>query len=230
MLKVCGMRDAANIRDVERLGPDLMGFIFWPRSSRYVAAVPGYMPTSCRRVGVFVDEDIERVCDTADAFGLHVIQLHGHESPDYILRLRHAAASLPHVVGQGGEPAVIKAFSIATVGDLALTAPYTGVADMLLFDTKAQLPGGTGCCFDWSVLNAYEGDTPFLLSGGIGPDDVPRLQAFCQTCPGHVAECLAGIDINSRFETAPAMKDVHMLRCFFDRLGRTTEHNKPQKQ
>ena len=106
---------------------------------------------------------------------------------------------------------IIKAFNIATAEDLAQTKPYEGIVDYFLFDTKAQLPGGSGEQFDWSVLSHYEGTTPFLLSGGIGPDDAERIKSF------HHPRCI-GIDLNSRFEIAPGLKDVYQLKDFISNL------------
>ena len=192
------MRDAENIREVESLGIDMMGFIFWPKSKRYVSESPTYLPKSCKRVGVFVDEGIEQVQRIAEEYALDIIQLHGHESPDYIRQLDSVC---------GDTIATIKAFNIATTDDFAQTKPYEGVVDYFLFDAKAQLPGGNGEKFDWSVLSAYDGETPFLLSGGIGSDDAERIRTF------HHPKCI-GIDLNSRFEITPGLKDVNKLREF----------------
>ena len=187
------MREAENIREVEALGIDLMGFIFWPKSKRYVSEKPAYLPQKCKRVGVFVDEDIDQVKRIAEDFALDFIQLHGSESPAYIFQL--------------GGLHVIKAFNIATAEDLELTKPYDGLVDYFLFDTKATLPGGSGQQFDWNVLEAYNGATPFLLSGGIGPDDAERVKSY------YHPKCV-GIDLNSRFEIAPGLKDVNTMRSF----------------
>ena len=191
MIKVCGMRDAENIRDVESLGIDLMGFIFWPRSSRYVAERPAYLPTHCKRVGVFVDETIETVCRLAADYAL-----------DYIRTLN-------------AQCSVIKAFNIATAADLAQTAPYVGLVDYFLFDTKGPSVGGNGEKFDWSILSAYDGSTPFLLSGGIGPDDAESLSSYLSVLDSR--HCI-GIDLNSRFERSPGLKDVATLRRFLTQL------------
>ena len=197
IVKVCGMRDADNIRDAEALGIDWIGLIFWPRSSRYVAEPPPYLPRHCRRVGVFVDEDLETVKRIATGYALDIIQLHGHETPEYADLLRPWK--------------VVKAFNIATVDDLAHTHDYEGHADYFLFDTKAEHVGGNGRQFDWNVLADYHGQTPFLLSGGIGPDDARRVRKF------HHPQC-AGIDLNSRFELAPALKDIQQLKQFLQQL------------
>ena len=198
IIKVCGMRDAENIRKVEAQGIDLMGFIFWPKSSRYVSERPAYLPTNCKRVGVFVDEDIETVKRITEDYALDFIQLHGHESRAYCAQLKGLK--------------LIKAFNIATTEEFKQTEPYTGIVDYFLFDTKGKSVGGNGEKFDWSVLSAYDGETPFLLSGGIGPDDAGRVKTFRHP------KCL-GIDLNSRFEQAPGLKDINKLKDFLNALN-----------
>ena len=210
IIKVCGMRDAENIRKVEAQGIDLMGFIFWPKSSRYVSERPAYLPTNCKRVGVFVDEDIETVKRIAEDYALDFIQLHGHESRAYCAQLKGLK--------------LIKAFNIATTEDFKQTESYTGIVDYFLFDTRKPLrevggwlpPGGTGEKFDWSVLSAYDGNTPFLLSGGIGPDDAEVLTSHLS--PLTSKKCV-GIDLNSRFEQAPGLKDINKLKDFLNALN-----------
>ena len=197
-VKVCGMREAENIREVEALGIDLMGFIFWPKSSRYVSERPAYMPQTAKRVGVFVNEDIKQVKRIAEEYSLDVIQLHGSESPDYIRQLGSVC---------GDTIATVKAFNIATAADLDATKSYEGIVDYFLFDTKTPIPGGSGVQFDWSLLADYVGQTPFLLSGGIGPDDAERVKTFQHP------KCI-GIDLNSRFEISPGLKDVEKLKKF----------------
>lgn len=210
LIKVCGMRHADNIRQVEALGPDWMGLIFWPRSSRYVDRRPDYLPTRARRVGVFVDQPADEIVRIARDYRLDAIQLHGHETPADLRRLRAVLdADLDAI--RGTAPVLIKAFSISTAADLKRTADYDGTADYLLFDTKTPLAGGSGRQFDWRVLDAYHGTTPFLLSGGIGPDDTGRLAAF------HHPRCI-GIDLNSRFELEPGLKDVEKLKTFIKKI------------
>ena len=198
MIKVCGMRDAENIREVEALGIDLMGFIFWPKSSRYVSERPAYLPTKCKRVGVFVDEDIETVRRIADDYALDYIQLHGHESRAYCAQLKGLK--------------LIKAISVSGEDDIATYKTYEGLVDYFLFDTKCPSVGGSGQQFDWTVLADYVGETPFLLSGGIGPDDAKRVKA------SHHSKCI-GIDLNSRFEIAPGVKDINKLKDFLNALN-----------
>jgi phosphoribosylanthranilate isomerase len=203
--KVCGMRDAQNIRDVEALGIDWIGMIFWPRSKRYVAEVPSYLPEHLKKVGVFVDSTLDDILQHFSDYQLDIIQLHGQESPDF------AKALKPHTI--------IKAFNIEKADDLLQTEKYEGIADYFLFDTRKPPrevggwlpPGGTGEKFDWSVLTAYQGKTPFLLSGGIGPEDAESVRSF------HHPRCI-GIDLNSRFESEPGFKDINQLKTFINKL------------
>ncbi len=183
IIKVCGMMYGQNIRDVERLQPDMMGFICWEGSKRNVAETPDYLPDLCR-VGVFVDPTIEYVIRKKQELGLNRIQLHGSESAAFCQSV-HEATGLP----------IIKAISVNTVDDIKLYHNYetTTSVDLLLFDTKCKTYGGSGERFDWDILLHYDGDKPFLLAGGIGPDDVRRVLSFRH--PRFV-----GIDLNSRFE------------------------------
>ena len=197
IVKVCGMRDAQNIRDVEQLGVDWIGMIFWSQSKRFVAEVPSYLPKHQKRVGVFVDAPLEDIRQHISDYQLNIIQLHGQESPDYVKALK------PHTT--------IKAFNIAKADDLVQTEQYEGIADYFLFDTKGLMVGGNGQKFDWSVLTAYHGKTPFLLSGGIGLDDAESIGSFHHPC------CI-GIDLNSRFEISPALKDIDKLRTFLGKI------------
>ncbi len=134
-------------------------------------------------------------------YALDFIQLHGSESPDYISQLND-------------QWPIIKAFNIATAEDLEATKPYEGIADYFLFDTKGKSVGGNGEKFDWSVLKSYNGETPFLLSGGIGPDDAEMVKS---QFPILNAKCI-GIDLNSRFEIAPALKDINKLKEFIKKI------------
>jgi len=205
-IKVCGMRETANIQAVEALGIDYMGFIFWPKSSRYVDSIPSYLPTKCQRVGVFVDSDLGDVLSHISDYRLDAVQLHGCESPQYVNSLRAAwKAKGCHTVQ------IIKAISVSSCYDIATYKDYEGNVDYFLFDTKCQSVGGSGKQFDWSVLANYDGSTPFLLSGGIGPDDAEQVHAFQHPM-------LAGIDLNSRFEVSPALKDINKLEKFLQAL------------
>jgi len=202
------MREAENIRQVEALAPDWMGFIFWKKSKRNVCKIPSYLPTACKRVGVFVDESPDTIRRIAQGYALDLIQLHGQEPPE---GLRHLRSLCSVYCGTTAVPRLIKAFNIATAEDLEKTKPYEGLADYFLFDTKGKMVGGNGQQFDWTLLQHYHGSTPFLLSGGIGPDDAGRVKSF------HHPQCI-GIDLNSRFETEPGLKDTELLSAFIKQI------------
>lgn len=195
--KVCGMRESGNIREVEALGIDWMGFIFWAHSARNVSLKPDYLPSKCKRVGVFVNAPMAFIREKVREFGLDILQLHGCEDEDFIRQLR---AELPSLT-------LVKALNVAREEDLEQSKRYEGLCDYFLFDTKAEKVGGNGKSFDWDILHNYKGATPFLLSGGIAPDDKERLRAF------HHPQ-MAGIDLNSRFEIHPALKDIQLLTSF----------------
>lgn len=207
LIKVCGMRDSANIEQVRCLNPDMIGLIFYARSPRFVGTEPlphltaSFAPAL--KVGVFVNETVAVVADIAARFRLNAVQLHGNESPAECAALRQAGLK------------VIKAFGISSTADFAQCASYSDCCDMFLFDTRTAGYGGAGVKFDWSILAEYKQDTPFLLSGGISADDAADIRSISHPQ-------LAGIDLNSRFETAPALKDVEKLRRFIADL--TTEN------
>lgn len=199
IVKVCGLRDPDNIRAVDRLAPDLAGFIFYDRSPRRVPGDDEHAQAvrGCRTaaVGVFVNAPAEEMLRTAERFALRWLQLHGDEPPETCQTLRRQ--------GYG----IIKAVRIAAAGDLDAARAYESCADYLLFDTRCAGFGGSGQRFDWSLLGAYTGRTPFLLSGGLGPDCADDLLRFSHPR-------FAGVDLNSGFETAPGMKDPEKLEKF----------------
>ena len=202
-IKVCGMRDAGNVRAVAQLGIDWMGFIFAPKSPRYTDKVPARTDAeqNVKRTGVFVNAAEEDICEKAAKFDLDYIQLHGSESRGFCLRLRK------RMEAEGKAVKLIKAISVKDAEDVKRCEEYKDTVDFFLFDTKTPLAGGSGKQFDWSILDAYHGDIPFLLSGGIGPEDAGRIKEF------HHPKCI-GIDLNSRFETEPGLKDVDKLEAF----------------
>lgn len=201
MIKVCGMREPENIRAVTDLGVDLMGFIFWEKSPRNACEAPVVVPEGVKGVGVFVDENPVIIVERAQSHALSYVQLHGNESPELIEAVK---SLLPNIK-------IIKALSIREADDVKRWRLYDGIVDMLLFDTKCKSVGGSGEQFDWTVLSHYDGNLPFMLSGGIGPDDADRVKAF------HHPQCV-GIDLNSRFETAPGVKDVEKIKEFINEL------------
>lgn len=220
IIKVCGMRDGENIRRVSELGIDWLGLIFWPQSPRYVSMVPthaGIIPdraatgseqagSTIKKVGVFVDDSAQNIITHVVNYRLDLIQLHGNESPVLINNLR---ATFSDSIQK--ELKIIKAVSVASADDLLVCKQYEECVDFFLFDTKCQCNGGSGKQFDWSVLEQYDGNIPFLLSGGIGPGDAERIKAFRHPK-------LAGIDLNSHFETEPAQKDIAALANFIGQL------------
>ena len=206
------MRDADNIRDISALGVDMIGLIFYPPSPRYVqqfssgaGIIPDYAPDMGKtplRVGVFVDDMPQNIVTRVYNYKLDYIQLHGNEP-------RETLENLLATIDPDIKPKVkiIKAISVSSAEDIKKYKEYVGAADLFLFDTECKTVGGSGEQFDWQVLQAYDGDVPFLLSGGIGPDDVERIKNF------HHPKCI-GIDLNSKFEIEPALKDVEKLKQF----------------
>lgn len=232
IIKVCGMRDGENIREVSALGVDWIGLIFWEKSPRNVTMIPthaGIMPdrsslnpspVTChyhKRVGVFVDEMAQNIITRVVNYQLDLVQLHGHETPTLIRNLRRTLADIRPVK-------FIKAISVANRNDIQTYKEYADCVDYFLFDTRKSiretgerlLPGGTGEKFDWSVLEAYDGEQPFLLSGGIGPDDAERVKAFLTSHTSPTTSRCIGIDLNSRFEVEPGLKDVEKLQEFLE--------------
>lgn len=211
------MREGENIRQVAELGVNWIGMIFWDKSPRNVTMIPTYagiIPDRgsdigsfrAKRVGVFVDEMPQNIITRVVNYKLDLVQLHGHETPTLIRNLRR---TLDPDIRPGVQ--FIKAISVGGCNDIAAYKDYADCVDYFLFDTKCPTVGGSGSQFDWSVLEAYDGDVPFLLSGGIGPDDAERVRNF------HHPKCI-GIDLNSRFETEPGLKDITKLKQFLEQL------------
>lgn len=199
IIKVCGMKYAENIRALDKLKPDMTGFIFHPSSPRFADAVPEYMPSSSLRVGVFVNSETEYILYKVREFGLNLVQLHGNESPEQCRAIRSKGID------------IIKTFSLKTDNADTITEPYDGLCRYYLFDTPCAAYGGSGKTFDWTLTQSYHGNTPFLLSGGIRPESLEQISSFRHPF-------FAGIDINSGFETAPGMKDTEAIYEFIKRL------------
>ncbi|MEI7421652.1 MAG: phosphoribosylanthranilate isomerase [Prolixibacteraceae bacterium] len=207
IIKVCGMRDPLNIKQIAAIeAVDLIGMIFYPPSQRYVDSqqtadtIATFSPP--RKVGVFVNEKAKIVAQKCAMYHLDYIQLHGNETSQYISELKKM---LPENIG------FIKAFSVRSKQNIDLFQDYEGLCDYFLFDTPTSLYGGSGKSFDWSILENYVGRTPFLLSGGISADSIEELANFQHPQ-------WAGIDLNSRFETAPGLKDTDLLTDFIKRI------------
>ena len=204
LVKVCGMRDAAALANVAALGPDFLGFIFAPKSPRFVGDVLApelvqALPPSIWKVGVFVNETTENILAVARRFGLAAVQLHGQESPAQCEELNEAGLL------------VMKAFSVGQAVDFTALLLYVPYCDFFLFDTKGAAPGGNGAVFDWNLLSAYNLPVPYFLAGGLGLEHAAELAAL--RLPG-----LAGVDLNSGFETAPGVKDAGRLSLMLTQL------------
>jgi phosphoribosylanthranilate isomerase len=198
------MREPASLAAVAALQPDFLGFIFYPKSSRYVgeelsAETLAALPASIRKVGVFVNEATEEIRRRVREFGLDLVQLHGHETPAQCQELRESGLE------------VVKAFSIGPDFNFDQLTPYIGHVDYFLFDTKGEQPGGNGTTFDWSLLAGYPLEVPYFLAGGLGLAHADSLRNL--RLPG-----LFALDLNSRFETAPGVKDAELLRQLFNEL------------
>ena len=193
------MRGVDNIIQAGMAGMDWMGMIFWQKSARYVdnPDTAKAIPEGVKKVGVFVNELPENIVEKADKYSLDIIQLHGSEEVDTIRELRLRLH----------DKVFVKAISVSQTEDIRLAEMYDKEVDYLLFDTKCKSVGGSGRQFEWSILQNYKGDTPFLLSGGIGPDDAENVKAFKHPM-------MAGIDLNSKFELSPGLKDVEKLSAF----------------
>jgi len=203
-IKVCGMRDAENIRALAGLLPDYIGFIFYEGSPRFADGVLEKdtiqsMPESIEKVGVFVDSEFDYIDDILSNYGIKTVQLHGDESADYCSALNEKGYT------------VIKAFSIHDQFDFSTLIDYVPHCDYFLFDTKGENPGGNSISFDWKLLEQYKGSTPFFLSGGIRPDDIEAILKI-------QGLNLHAIDVNSKFEIEPGLKDISKLALFLNGL------------
>lgn len=206
-LKICGLKHSDNIRQVAGQNPDFMGFIFYDKSPRFLndkklADVLNEIPQTIIKTGVFVNEDPSKIREISSAYGLDAVQLHGSESPELCNHFKKMGLK------------VIKAFGIQEASDFAQTKKYDASCDYFLFDTKTKKYGGSGESFDWKLLQFYNGNTPFLLSGGIEIDDLDEIQKISHPR-------IAGIDVNSGFELEPGLKDIRLIQMLNAKLNRT---------
>lgn len=207
-IKVCGMRQPENIDEASTLGIDYMGFIFYPKSPRYISdlqpeTIALLKTRGIEPVALFVDEPLEKVVEMMDRYGFRTVQLHGNESAEYCAALKKKGYK------------VIKAIPVLTEGDLIRWHEYQNVADMLVIDTKTPGKGGSGEKFNWDMLERTEIGMPFLLSGGIGAEDADSVNTMYKRLKGK----MAGVDLNSRFEIAPGLKDTSLLSYFINQLN-----------
>ncbi len=198
------MKYLENLHDVTAIMPDFVGFIFYPESQRYVVPdrreqLINIVPESIRRIGVFVNESIDKVESEADRLKLDFVQLHGSEIPDYCAALKSAGFR------------IIKAFGIDENFDFSKTIPYKPHVDYFLFDSKTSKYGGSGKIFDWDTLNNYDQEVPFFLSGGFDLEHLERIDDLMNYN-------IVAIDVNSRFETEPGLKDISKLKTLKQNL------------
>ena len=205
-IKVCGMRDADNIKAVAALNPDYLGFIFYDKSPRFVGNLPAEAladtPSTINKVAVFVNESLENISTLVDKYNFDFIQLHGDETPDFCKALRNEAI-------------VIKAFGVNSEFDFKQLDKYKNKVDLFLFDTKTDSHGGSGQTFDWNILDKYDLEVPFFVSGGLGPDNIE--DALKIDHPKFY-----GVDLNSKFEISPALKNIDKLEKAFSIIKQST--------
>ena len=200
-IKVCGMKFAENRKQVEKLGVDFLGFIFYEPSKRFIGDNPEMelFNSKTKKVGVFVNENVFEILGLAKNLGFEYVQLHGKENPKTCQILK----------SQGLK--IIKAFSVNEKFKFTETKPFEKAADYFLFDTKTDIPGGSGEKFNWQILEKYKGHTPFFLSGGISLEDAKSIKEI-----NHPK--LTGVDLNSGFEDEPGLKNIEKLNAFIAEL------------
>lgn len=206
-LKICGMREQANISEAAALHPDYLGFIFYKASKRYAAGLSpdllGQLPPGIKKTAVFVDEEMSVIGKQVEEFGFAAVQLHGNEGPEYCTALR---GTLPAGVE------LIKAFGVDEHFDFEGLKAYEKAVDYFLFDTQTPGHGGSGKVFNWDLLKQYHLDKPYFLSGGIGPEHAEEIAVIKD-------ERLYAVDVNSRFELEPGLKNIDKLKDFKNKLS-----------
>lgn len=200
-LKICGMK--YNTQEVAALQPDYLGFIFYAGSPRDFNGEIPTLPNNIQKVGVFVDAEIAFAKAKIEQYNLDILQLHGSESPAYIQELQ-----------QQTDVKIWKVFAIKDAFDFNRLIPYENLVDAFLFDTKGAQKGGNGYTFDWSVLKDYSSKTPFVLSGGIGLEEIDKVKEILATDLPILA-----LDVNSKFEVEPGLKDIEQLKAFIKEVN-----------
>lgn len=204
-VKVCGMREPDNVRQVAALQPDFMGFIFYNASKRFAGdsitpELLAELPPSINKIGVFVNETSDVILATAQKYNLDLIQLHGHETPRQCQELQEAGLR------------VIKAFSVDDSFAFENMLLYERHIDYFLFDTRGKHYGGNGTPFDWELLKGYLSDKPYFLSGGLTLENL-QTETFGKLRPKPFA-----VDVNSGFEQEPGLKKVKELKLLLEEL------------
>lgn len=200
LLKICGLKDPENIKQVASLKPNYMGFIFYPQSKRFVGDdfIMPAISNDIKKVGVFVNANASFIIDKVDEYKLNLIQLHGNETPDFCEVLNHFVP-------------VIKAFGVDETFDFKKLESYKTKCTYFLFDTKTKEYGGSGKQFDWSLLEKYDNSLPFFLSGGIGLEEIERLKIVRLENWKIKNLNIHAIDVNSKFEVEPGVKMIKEL-------------------
>ena len=189
-LKVCGMKLENNISEISKLNPDFMGFIFWPKSKRFFNDKSIRISSKINKVGVFVNQDYDFIIDKINNFKLDFVQLHGEEDYQFCKKIKSQCK-------------LIKVFNIGSDFDFEILNSFESVCDYFLFDTKGDSYGGNGIKFDWKLLKNYPSKKPFMLSGGIDITDFKEILKIKE-----LKIPLIGIDINSKFEFEPGLKNI----------------------
>ena len=209
-IKVCGMKYADNIQQIALLSPDYLGFIFYPKSPRNFEESIPQIPNGIKKTGVFVNAELDFVISKVKRHGFKAVQLHGNETAEYCEQLKKLLVAETEV---GCTVEIFKVFGIKDSFDFSVLTAYENSVDYFLFDTKGKAKGGNGYAFDWDVLRNYPSSKPIILSGGIGVEELDKIEQILKTdLP------IYGLDLNSKFELKPALKDVELLEGFFKKL------------
>ena len=198
-LKICGMKYPENILEVSELLPDYLGFIFWEKSTRFFDGTIPELPKTIKKTGVFVDATLEEIISKIEKHDLQAVQLHGNETVAFCKKLK------------GYPVEIIKVFSVNDDFDFDRLKEFEPVCDYFLFDTKGKLPGGNGYTFDWKILENYNSQKPFFLSGGIGINELKSIEKM--NLPVYA------IDVNSKFEIEPGLKNIKLLKTAIVQMG-----------
>ena len=200
-LKICGMKYNDNISLISKLNPDYMGFIFYNKSKRFFDNEPiPKVNKNIKKVGVFVNPEIEYLNFIIKKYNLDMVQLHGNEKPDFISQIRDVK--------------IIKAFSINKNFNFNSIENYMK-CDYFLFDTKGKMPGGNGISFDWKILRKYSLNKPFFLAGGIRFSNIKKIKNFFNS---EISDNCFALDINSHFELDKGIKDFQLIKKFINEL------------
>lgn len=208
-LKICGMKYQDNITQVANLQPDYLGFIFYKQSKRYFEGNIPELPKAIKKVGVFVNAEIDYILSKVKTHKLNAIQLHGNESANFCNEIKYQFERSREPNDNPIE--IIKVFSIKDEFNFDVLKPYEAVCNYFLFDTKGQLPGGNGYTFNWEVLSNYPSQKPYFLSGGIGLNETKDIKSFLRSPKSKY--CYA-LDVNSKFEIEAGLKNLEKLATF----------------